>query len=430
MRTPISSAGTTSEGLIAPPALAAEAVRRRATRLLDAMVGFWIFSGGFVMIEPSPYELTFLLLLPIAVMAGMGLYRSTFGLLAIILAFTPFALIAVFQVKYTSVTAALSFTIVTVFLMVTGYFAANYIAEDTERRMRLIVRAYTISAIIVALVGTLAYLGFIPGGEIFTRYGRAKSTFKDPNVFGPFLVLPAMYALQRILLGKPSTQIRDMVIYLILFVGVFVSFSRGAWLHLLGSSVLVVGLCFWLEAGARDRVRIMILSLAGAGLLAAALAGLLSIPAVGELFETRTQSQLYDTGETGRLGRQGYAFDLALSNPLGMGPQQFEHMKIAEAPHNLYVTVLHAYGWGGGLMYYILIICTLWRGISSLRRPSPFRLIMIPLLATFSMVMAESVIIDSDHWRHVFLLVGLIWGVSTAIDNDPRRSIQRERMLI
>src|SRR5690554_6144428 len=130
MRTPISTADTTGEALIAPAALAAEAVRLRATRLLDALVGVWIFSGGFVLIEPSPYELTFLLLLPIAVMAGMGLYRSTFGLLAIIIAFTPFALIAAFQVKYTSVADALSFTIVTVFLMVTGYFAANYIAEE------------------------------------------------------------------------------------------------------------------------------------------------------------------------------------------------------------------------------------------------------------------------------------------------------------
>lgn len=410
--------------------LAPEAIKKRAERLLDALVGFWIFSGGFVMIEPSPYELTFVMLLPVAVMAGLGLYRSTFGLLAIIIAFTPFALIAAFQVRYTEITNAMIFTIITIFLMVTSYFAANYVAEDTERRFRLIMRAYTIAAVICALIGILAYLRLMPGADLFTRYGRAKSTFKDPNVYGPFLVLPAMYALQRVLFGKKANQWRDGLIYLVLFVGAFVSFSRGAWLHFAGSSAAVVFLCFYLEANGRERVRIMLMTLVGAGMLVVALAGLLSIPAVSKLFETRTQSQLYDTGDTGRIGRQGYAFDLALSNPLGMGPLQFEHLKIAEAPHNLYVTVLHHYGWGGGLMFYILIVSTLWRGVASLSRPSPYRLVMIPLMATFGVVAAESIIIDSDHWRHFFLLAGLIWGVSTAITNAPRTAGPRRRVLI
>ena len=51
-------------------------------------------------------------------------------------------------------------------------------------------------------------------------------------------------------------------------------------------------------------------------------------------------------------------------------------------------------------------------------------------MATFTMVMAESAIIDSDHWRHVFLLIGLIWGLSTAVSNDRRRTVPRDKMLI
>jgi hypothetical protein len=54
----------------------------------------------------------------------------------------------------------------------------------------------------------------------------------------------------------------------------------------------------------------------------------------------------------------------------------------------------------------------------------------IPVMATFTMVVAESAIIDSDHWRHFFLLIGLIWGLSTAIANEQRLSAPRERMLI
>ncbi|WP_316360002.1 O-antigen ligase family protein [Devosia sp.] len=405
-------------------------VRDRAMRWLDFMVAFWIFTGGLVLFEPSPYELTFLAVLPLAFVAGMGLYRSTFGLFAILIGFTPFALIACFQVRFNPIGDALLFSIVTIFLLLTAYFIANYVAEQTERRMRLVMRAYTAVALISAIVGTLAYLGLMPGADIFLRYGRAKAAFNDPNVFGPFLVLPAMYALQRLLLAPGRSAVIAGGIYMVLFVGVFVSFSRAAWGHFALSSLIVLVLCFWLEAAARDKVRIMIMSLLGAAMLVVALAGLLSIPQVASLFEQRAAGQNYDSGETGRFGRQGYAFELALDHPLGIGPHEFRNLRIIEEPHNVYVTVLHVYGWGGGAFYYLLVILTLWRGIAALTRPSPYRLMMIPLVATFAMLVGESAIIDTDHWRHYFLLVGLIWGISTAIRNDERRSVPRRQMLI
>lgn len=405
-------------------------MRYKAQRLLDVMVAIWIFSGGIVLIEPSPYELTFVLVLPVAVMAGVGLYRSTLGLLAILIGFIPFALIAVFQVQFTPISEALIFTLVTIFLLVTSYFAANYVAECTLERMRLIVGAYTAIAVILALVGTLAYLRLMPGADFFLRYGRAKATFKDPNVFAPFLILPAMFALQRVLLTQGWRQLIAGAIYMVLFVGVFVSFSRAAWGHFAASSVLTLALVFLLEAGARDKVRIMMMSLLGAGMLVVALGGLLSIPAVSKLFEARAASQSYDTGETGRFGRQGYAFELALDHPWGLGPGEFHNLRIIEEPHNVYVSVLHVYGWGGGFFYYVLVAVTLWKGFGTLLRPSPYRLLAIPLMATFTMLVAESAIIDSDHWRHFYLLIGLIWGIATAIDNDPRRTASREEMLV
>ena len=68
--------------------------------------------------------------------------------------------------------------------------------------MRLVCKALIASAVITALLGIGGYLGVIPGGEaLFTRYWRAKGAFQDPNVFAPYLILPAMYLLQRILLA-------------------------------------------------------------------------------------------------------------------------------------------------------------------------------------------------------------------------------------
>ena len=43
----------------------------------------------------------------------------------------------------------------------------------------------------------LGYFHAFPGAEIFTHYDRATGAFQDPNVFGPFLVLPGIYLLYR-----------------------------------------------------------------------------------------------------------------------------------------------------------------------------------------------------------------------------------------
>jgi hypothetical protein len=405
-------------------------MRTKVQVLFDFLVGFWIFTGCLVFVEPSPYEVSFLLVLPVAFMAGMGIYRSTLGLLVLFVAFIPFALISAFQAQVLDTMDEIIFVIVTAFLILTSYFAANYVAEQTVRRMRLVMNAYTGAALISAVIGTLAYLGLMPSADTFLLYGRAKAMFNDPNVFGPFLILPAMYALQRILLGTGRKAFWAAVVYMVLFVGVFASFSRAAWGHFAFSSMIVLVLCFWLEARAHEKVRIIMMSLLGAGMLAVALVGLLSIPSVSKLFETRAAGQEYDSGSTGRFGRQGYAWELAIDHPLGIGPREFSYLRVTELPHNVYVNVLHAYGWGGGAVYYLLVILTLWRGIASLTKPSPFRPMMIPLVATFTMVVGESAIIDSDHWRHYYLLVGLIWGISTAIANSDRSRNQQRGELI
>ena len=50
-----------------------------------------------------------------------------------------------------------------------------------------------------AVLGIVGYFGLFPGAhELMTRYGRATGLFKDPNVFGPFLVPALVYGLSRL----------------------------------------------------------------------------------------------------------------------------------------------------------------------------------------------------------------------------------------
>ena len=405
-------------------------VRSRAATLLDWLVALWILSGAFVMAEPSPYEVTFILVLGIAMFGGFGVHRSTLGLLVLFASFIPFALIAAFQVKFNPLDDSLIYQAVTIFLLFTGYFVANYVADAPQRRMKLIVEAYIIAAVISAALGTLGYLHLIPGSDFLTLYGRAKALFKDPNVYGPFMVLPAMYLLQRMLLGTGRHALRAAILFGLIFIGVFASFSRAAWGHLAGSAGMVFVLVFILETQARDKARMLLVAGVGALALVVALAGLLAIPDVRELFETRTSAQSYDEGETGRFGRQAYAFELALSHPLGLGPLEFRNTRVKEEPHNAYVNVLLSYGWGGGLVVILLIVTTTWRGLRFVVRPSPNRLLLIPLVSTYCVLCVEAAIIDLDHWRHFYLVSGLIWGVTAAYGKATPEESQRLSALI
>jgi hypothetical protein len=391
-------------------------IRARFTTLLDWAVAVWIFSGSVVITEPSPYELVFFIVLGVSLLAGsFALHRSTLGLIVLWGGFIPFAVIGGFQTKFTPISDALQFQVVTIFLFFTSYWVANYVADAPQRHMRLIVAAYILAATLSAALGTAGYLGLIPHGhDLLTKYDRAKALFNDPNVYGPFLILPACYALQRILLDHPRRAAIAGIAFAILSIGVFASFSRAAWAHLIASCLGVYFLCFFGVANAKEKVRMLVLLLLGMLMMVVALGGMLSIPSVQRLFEVRATAQNYDEGETGRFGRQGYAFELALANPLGIGPKEFHNLRVKEEPHDSYVSVLHVYGWGGGLMFYLFIALTIWRGVSFVLRRSPNKLLLIPLISTFIPLCVEAAIIDLDHWRHFYLIGGLIWGVTAA----------------
>ena len=405
-------------------------VQHLATVALPWVMMFWMFSGGFVFIEPSPYEFVFVAAIPVMVLAGVGLYRGNLNLMNLLIFFMPFAFVGAWQVTHMTVLKGTIYIVVTIFLWLTAFFVANYVTDAPQRHMRVLMRGYTAAAVIITIIGTLAYLGLMPGRDAFLLYGRAKATFQDPNVFGPFLILPAMYAVQRVFLSTGWRAVFAAAVFGILAVGVFVSFSRAAWGAFVFATVFVFAACFLLESSSRDRARMFTLALIGFGLCVAALAALLSIDSVAALFEDRASLiQNYDSGPTGRFGRQAFAFELALAHPWGIGPLEFENLRVSEEPHNTYVKVLLTYGWFGGLAYFGLVWMTLRKGLSVLAKPGPLRLLMIPLMATFVPLVIESAIIDSDHWRHYFLVVGMIWGVAAGM-HVPRRVGHRAESLI
>ena len=386
------------------------APQRAAVALVASfMLMLGIFLSGFVIHEPAPYDLFMAALIGGWSVFGLRISRRVMILTALIVTFMIGGLF--------SVTTMGTLGKAPLYMAVSGFlgFSAVFIAavvEDRPSRLKLIFQGYTAGAVVTALLGILGYFELIPHGEIFTRYGRAMGAFQDPNVFGPYLVLPALYLTHGILTRRLRSAGPRLAALLVLALGIFLSFSRAAWALLAFSVVLLVFLMLLKERSGAFRLRIVVLSIVAVFAIVGGLVLALQIPQVAHLFDTRAHlEQSYDVAEFGRFERHRLGFALALSKPLGIGPEQFG-VRFGEDPHNIWLKTLMAYGWLGFVAYATLIACTLAFGFRLLLRDRPWH----PYLATAYIAFLGHVligdVIDTDHWRHFYLLLGIIWGCS------------------
>ena len=65
----------------------------------------------------------------------------------------------------------------------------------------------------------------------------------------------------------------------------------------------------------------------------------------------------------------------------------------------------------GGVFHAMLVITTLISGLREVFRRTPWQRTYIAVFATFAAEVGESYIIDVQHWRHFYLLIGVIWGL-------------------
>ncbi len=367
------------------------------------------FSGAFVFIEPSPYEVMSLFTATIFVISGLTLQAALIPLLALLFFYNLGFWIAVVPVINEEKT--LSWVLISGYLSVTAIFFAAMLAKNTQQRLSVLCSGFTLGAIIAAIAGIAGYFHLVPQ---FSEYERARGTFNDPNVLGAFLIFPAMLALQRLYSGRFFQFLGGGLMLGLYAAAVFLSFSRGAWGQLAFSAAVMTVLLFMTSRSPRQRLRIAMFALLAVIALAAVVALLFSVESIAEMFRQRASfEQSYDTGHFGRFGRHILGFDLALDKPWGIGPFQFRHI-FPEDPHNVFLNSFMAGGWLSGLCYFTLIVVTLLNGLRYVAVDTPWRAIYIAVYAVFLGIVAESVIIDSDHWRHFFLLLGVQWGLMIA----------------
>ncbi len=388
------------------PAL--RAVQALATGLHAA----FIFFACFAFSDASPYDLVAIPTIVLWLALGIRLHRGAVPLVLLLLVYL--AAIGIALVPYLNEPLSVTWTVQLAYLTVTCIFFAMLYADDTRARIEVALKAYTASCVLSAALGIVGYLQLLGIEDLFYKYGRASGTFQDPNVFGSFLTLGALYLIHGLLSGSTRWPLLSLTSLVVVMAGIFLSFSRGSWGGTVIAVAVMIGALYATSRSHALRRRIVTLGLVTVGFGAVALAGLLSIDSVAETFRTRAAvTQDYDEGETGRFGNQIRGMGMMLEEPLGLGPLRWRQIFNLE-PHNSYIGSFANGGWLAGATFIALVAATAFVGFRLMLRPSPYRAYAQIVFPALLMFFLQALQIDVEKWRHVYMMLGMVWALEAA----------------
>ena len=362
-------------------------------------LGFVLF--GVVFVEPAPPDLVFAVAIAVAIATGHFTTRRVppliGALLGLIIVLNVFS-----TVEAVDLGRAGHFFFVTAYLVIFSVWLTGWL--DRPARARLVVRALLVAAVSSAIVGSLAPFLPFAAAEGWQSGGRAKAFFEDPNVFGPFLVLPALIVVEellhpRLLRSRRSTK---LLIFLVLAVGILFAYSRAAWLNAAVAAVTMIAI-FALRRGGGRKAAVLLVTLVASIFV---LAGTIALSGSGDFLQERARFQVYDNE---RFAAQESGIELVASYPLGIGPGQFEGV-VGYAAHSTYIRALAEQGFLGLLTVTALLLGTLLLATrNAVVGRDTYGIGSAALLAAWCGILANSVFVDTLHWRHLWLLAALIW---------------------
>lgn len=365
--------------------------------------------SSFVIVEPAPFDLAFIvltgvlllrlhpllhrdLLLPVAILGGFALCNAVSGMFA-----TEIPLMMLFM----AVTFFMIFVGVVLFAMVATWPDAAH----------FVLTGYCISSVISTVITLAAFVGLLPLDMVMFDPSRIQAFFKDPNVYGPSLVISILYlmALLERQPRRPGWWPAIFLALLSLVLGVVFSASRAAWMNLALSLALYLGLRAWESRGrgaGRYWVTVaIVLAVIGGGSI-----GVISLTHYGDFIDERAAMQDYDAD---RFGAQQEGIDIAFREPLGLGPGQFEPRVDMHgvSAHSLYVRTILENGIAGFVCVFLFFGLTLLVAFRSALIGGPLAAPGAVVAASLAGVLVNSAFVDTLHWRSLWIQVGLAWGL-------------------
>jgi hypothetical protein len=388
-----------------------------ARRLLNLVLFITALTSSIAFIEPSPHDALMIVLLVACVAARTNFDRKLLPLLFLIAVWLIGGFFSLVQVGDN--TKDIQYAGTSVYLGIAAIMFACLFSDGNMQRLSILRRGYIFAALIATAAGYIGFFHLMPHSDIFLDNDRVSATFKDPNVYGPFLVFPIVWLMIRIL--TRGIQPLSVALLMVLTGGLLLSFSRGAWAHLAISVTVGVLTVFLVTHDPRMRTRIVVIGFLTACFAALVIGALLSIGSVHDMLLERARAiQPYDVGPGGRFWLQEQALGTILQNANGLGPFEFDRI-FGLQQHNVYMQGFLVYGWLGGSAYLALVVVTLMLGLITMPIAAPWQYYLITAYAVFVGEAAEGMIVDTDHWRHFFLGLGLVWGLSVASINARRR---------
>lgn len=384
----------------------------RYQKAVTLFVSVFIFCGAISLIEPSPYDLAALVAMPLWMMGG---FRVNKFIVVVALAWTVREVAAFAALMpYWSEPDPRLFQFQSLYLFVTVVFFTIYFAERTAERADAALRAYAASAVLSAVVAIMSYLNLFGLEALTTVEGRVAGTFKDPNVFGSYLTLGAVVFLHGLLVGRARFPLLSALSLGVVLTGVFLSFSRGSWGAAIFALLVTAGVTFATHRDPVMRRRIILTAFASIVILLLVLLIVLSQDSIREFFLQRARlEQDYDGGVTGRFGNQLRSLPMLLERPMGFGPLRFRLVFDLE-PHNSYIGAFANGGWLGGFMWIVIVAASLFVGFRLVSKASPYRDFAQMVFPALLALLLQGFQIDIDHWRQLFLMCGLLWGLEAA----------------
>ena len=370
-------------------------------RVLLALIWITVLLGAYVIEEPAPYDIAVLIVFALAIcmqaiqVSGQVLVASSalflFLVVSVVLTSPPMDWAA--WLRHSGATAILT---------VSWLLFAGVTHRFGQRSVRTILNACTITAVAAASLGLAGYFGAIPELQSTVIYAqRIKSFFKDPNVFGPFLLAPTLVCGMWIQ-SKSATALKRVLTAgaaILLLAANFLSFSRASY-----ATTIFAVILYSVLTGMLRSWRSFLVLLATLGCAAFLLS---LIPSVTEFLSIRLETQRYDED---RFEIFDQALGLGSSNLLGVGAGQSNEV-LGYGVHSMFLRLFADHG-APGLVAFLLFLCIcITRMVTVFRRSREreARSLAALILAATLGTLLNGLVIETIHWRHLWLLLGLCW---------------------
>jgi O-antigen ligase len=383
-------------------------------RFLFLVVALMVGSSFYVVREPAPCDLLFVVLCLIAPF-HRG-FPTAFDLNPV-LALSLAAFIVGNIASLLSASASRSIQLetgesllymaVTFYLVLYWYVITSLIRGYGLAIIKVIRGGFIFAACAATVVGLIVQMGLLPSDflGLDANRDRIAGSFKDANVYAPFLSAAVIW-LASDMINRVKFSLVDGILLCFLLIGIVGALSRGAFVNLIGSFCVLLILRMLISLRVRWLKRIFVM-ISLVGVLAIPVAGLYLSGERGELFERRLQLQKYDTT---RFAVQVETVRQIPQFPLGVGPGQSQQI-LPQNPHNLYLMVMLENGLLGGLGLIFFLMTCAWICLSGVLRRGAYASLYACCLAILAGTLVNSLVIDSLHWRHFYIFLAIPVGL-------------------